>query len=91
VNEVNHKQLAAYISTALLPFQRSLKLAESSVQDIVATVMQQLVGKVILAPDEVRTPGTRDAPLRTRGKFGVTEPWPFEPGHKPPEVFWRGQ
>jgi hypothetical protein len=55
-------------------------VGDAALQEATERVMGCLNGTVILAPDFVRNGDHGHVP----GTFGVDEPWPFEPGHKPP-------
>ena len=54
---------------------------DSALQEATVRVIDCLAGTVILAPDVVDNGNHGQSP----GKFGVDEPWPLEPGHKPPK------
>ena len=58
---------------------------DRAVKEATDKIMAHLDGKAIFGPDPMQSRGPDghtwgDEP----GKFGVTEPWPFEPGHRPP-------
>jgi len=58
---------------------------ERAVKEATARVMKILSRAVILIPDEITGFGPDGYNAGSRpGKFGETEPWPFEEGHKPP-------
>lgn len=62
----------------------ALQLSNSKIA--VDTVAENILnhclnGVVVLAPDLVSAGNWGDRP----GKFGETEPWPFEEGHRPPK------
>jgi len=59
---------------------------EQAVKSATSQIMEILAGAVVLQPDEVVVSrGSENHPVAYGpGQFGVTEPWPFEPGWRPP-------
>ena len=58
---------------------------EQAVRSAAAQIMDLFKRAVVLAPDDVYVPGSaHTSPSSKPGQFGVTEPWPFEPGCRPP-------
>ena len=58
---------------------------ERAVKAAAAQIMELFKRAVVLAPDDVPVPASSfTSPSWKPGQFGVTEPWPFEPGCRPP-------
>jgi len=58
---------------------------ERAVNAAAAQIMDLFKRAVVLAPDDVPVPASPFTSLSCKpGQFGVTEPWPFEPGCRPP-------
>ena len=58
---------------------------ERAVDAAAARIMGLFDRAVVLAPDDVYVPSSPlTSPSFKPGQFGVTEPWPFEPGCRPP-------
>ena len=68
---------ASWAKTAL-----QISRSQLAVDAVTNNIMDRcLNGVVVLAPDMVSAGDWGERP----GEFGKTEPWPFEPGHKPPK------
>ena len=58
---------------------------EQAVKSATSRIMELFKRAVIFVPDEIPTRGNGySPPVPEPGEFGVTEPWPFEPGCRPP-------
>jgi hypothetical protein len=88
MRRVSHEEISRNIAIQITCIRGPTKTAlqhmqgEQAVKEATRIIMEHCLGGcVVLAPDPVSAGnwGTRS------GKFGVTEPWPFEKGHKPPQ------
>lgn len=63
---------------------------EQAVGEATDRILRILSRAVILVPDAVHTRGPGGHTWGGEpGEFGVTEPWPFEEGHRPPKPIGR--
>jgi len=86
VRRLDQKEVSTSVKIALTVMKPGKRNAigttgDAALQEATERVMECLKGTVILAPDLVGNGNHGQRP----GQFGVDEPWPFEPGHKPPK------
>ncbi|WP_294392021.1 hypothetical protein [uncultured Sphingomonas sp.] len=87
---VDHDELATAIKIALTVMRRHERrelgtIGDRAIDAATQRVMRCLNGAVILAPDLVEARNGTARWGMVPGKFGQTEPWPFEEGCRPPE------
>jgi len=74
--------------TCMRPGKRSAGgwSGERAVEEATDKIVAHLKGKAIFAPDPVWSTGPDGHTWGEEpGEFGRSEPWPFQPGHRPPE------
>ena len=87
---VSQTDIAIHIRVILTCLPKGVRKAggwtsERAVNAAAAQIMDLFKRAVVLAPDDVYVPGSSlTSPSSKPGQFGDTEPWPFEPGCRPP-------
>jgi hypothetical protein len=93
MQRIDPRDIACHVHVILTCMPKGARHAggwsgEQAVHAATAKIMALFERAVILKPDEVLIHrGSDTSPIaHGPGEFGVTEPWPFEPGCRPPSV-----
>lgn len=92
MKKLDLRDIASHIHVILTCMPKSDSRAggwqgEQAVKAATSRIMELFKRSVVLVPDDIPTPGSGYShPMPQPGEFGVTEPWPFEPGCRPPST-----